>query len=165
MRVMRRLLGLAVWLWVVTAPGAWANHSTDDVNCDAFATRAEALAYLAQHPGDPDRLDADNDGIPCENLPAGGGGGGPTTTVQPIDLSCDVIIVEPDGTLRVPPGCPPVTTTTTTQRQGTTTTMLALREPLARTGSEDGPLMALSGLLVVTGAALVALSRVRRSTT
>ena len=39
-----------------------------DLDCPDFATQAEAQAYFeAAGPGDPHRLDADNDGIACEN--------------------------------------------------------------------------------------------------
>jgi hypothetical protein len=45
-------------------------HGQDLYNCSDFATYAEALAvYQANLPGDPKRLDADHDGIPCESLP------------------------------------------------------------------------------------------------
>lgn len=38
-------------------------------NCSDFGTYAEALAvYKANLPGDPNDLDRDNDGIPCESL-------------------------------------------------------------------------------------------------
>jgi hypothetical protein len=49
-----------------------------DYDCADFATQAEAQEYLL--PGDPYGLDADSDGIACEDLPSGGstgsGGGG-----------------------------------------------------------------------------------------
>lgn len=45
-----------------------------DYDCSDFATQEEAQRYLL--PGDPHRLDADNDGVACEDLPSGGGGGG-----------------------------------------------------------------------------------------
>lgn len=45
-----------------------------DYDCSDFATQGEAQEYLL--PGDPYGLDADNDGIACEDLPSGGGGGG-----------------------------------------------------------------------------------------
>lgn len=38
-----------------------------DYDCADFATQAEAQEYLL--PGDPYRLDGDNDGIACESLP------------------------------------------------------------------------------------------------
>jgi hypothetical protein len=52
-----------------------------DYDCADFANQAEAQEFLL--PGDPYRLDADNDGIACEDLPcpcsyeeSSGGGGG-----------------------------------------------------------------------------------------
>lgn len=44
-----------------------------DYNCEDFATQEEAQEYLL--PGDPYGLDADNDGIACEDLPSESGGG------------------------------------------------------------------------------------------
>jgi hypothetical protein len=58
-----------------------------DYDCADFANQAEAEEYLL--PGDPYRLDADSDGIACEDLPcpcsssAGGGSGGDGTTTDP----------------------------------------------------------------------------------
>jgi hypothetical protein len=45
-----------------------------DYDCADFATQEEAQEYLL--PGDPYRLDGDDDGIACEDLASGGGGGG-----------------------------------------------------------------------------------------
>ena len=42
-----------------------------DCNCSDFASQAEAKAVLDAEPGDPHRLDANGDGIPCEGLPPG----------------------------------------------------------------------------------------------
>jgi hypothetical protein len=53
-------------------PGAAAT----DYDCSDFSTQEEAQSYLL--PGDPYRLDADNDGVACEDLPHGGGGYGNT---------------------------------------------------------------------------------------
>jgi hypothetical protein len=38
-----------------------------DVDCGDFSTKAEAQPYLL--PGDPHKLDMNNDGIACDNLP------------------------------------------------------------------------------------------------
>jgi hypothetical protein len=43
--------------------------SAQDRDCSDFSTQAEAQDAL--QPGDPERLDDDNDGIACETLPAG----------------------------------------------------------------------------------------------
>lgn len=61
---------VALGLCLLTAPTAAAR----DYDCADFASQAEAQEYLL--PGDPYGLDADNDGIACETLPAGGSGGG-----------------------------------------------------------------------------------------
>jgi hypothetical protein len=50
--------------------------STEDLDCANFATQQEAQAELERDPSDPNGLDADNDGIACEELAGGGGGGG-----------------------------------------------------------------------------------------
>src|SRR4051812_20623201 len=61
-----------------------------DYDCADFANQAEAEEYLL--PGDPYRLDADNDGIACEDLPCpcsyeegsgDGGGGGSSQPLPP----------------------------------------------------------------------------------
>jgi hypothetical protein len=83
MGTQRRILVVAAFLWVVTTPGAWADHRTDRRNCSDFLTQVGAREYFVQHQGDPDKLDPDGDGIPCEELPAGvqaGPGGGTTVT-------------------------------------------------------------------------------------
>lgn len=49
---------------------AWADHGAGDLlNCADFQFQEDAQAHLQGHPDDPDRLDADNDGIACEHLP------------------------------------------------------------------------------------------------
>lgn len=57
-----------------------------DLDCADFANQAEAQEHLL--PGDPYRLDGDNDGIACEDNPcpcssAAGGGGSPPPTPTP----------------------------------------------------------------------------------
>ncbi|MCW2981212.1 MAG: hypothetical protein JWO14_2939 [Solirubrobacterales bacterium] len=68
------------------APQASAHRR--DYDCADFANQAEAEEYLL--PGDPYNLDADSDGIACEDLPCpcsyspgGEGGGGGNTTTAP----------------------------------------------------------------------------------
>jgi hypothetical protein len=51
-----------------------------DLNCSSFATQEEAQAELNRDPSDPNNLDADNDGIACEELPSGTGTTGTSTT-------------------------------------------------------------------------------------
>src|ERR1700709_1892200 len=42
-----------------------------DQNCSDFATQAQAQAVYNADPSDPNHLDADHDGIACENLAGG----------------------------------------------------------------------------------------------
>lgn len=89
MKVLVSLLLLVVAIMAVDASPASA---ATDYDCADFANQAEAEEYLL--PGDPYNLDADNDGIACEDLPCpcsyeegggsgGGGGGGPTEPPPP----------------------------------------------------------------------------------
>lgn len=62
---------LAVAVLVIMAPAAMAQ---DDLNCDDFDTQQAAQAELDADPSDPHGLDADDDGIACEDLPSDGEG-------------------------------------------------------------------------------------------
>jgi hypothetical protein len=68
---MRQLTGAAILLASLlgsSTTSVWAQSG--DYDCSDFATHEEAQAfYESQGPGDPHRLDADNDGIACERLP------------------------------------------------------------------------------------------------
>jgi hypothetical protein len=55
--------GVVLALWATPA------FAQDDQNCADFPSQAAAQAHLRQDPSDPDRLDADNDGVACENYP------------------------------------------------------------------------------------------------
>jgi hypothetical protein len=43
-------------------------HAAPERDCADFASQAEAQAALEASPGDPERLDADNDGAACEEF-------------------------------------------------------------------------------------------------
>ncbi len=95
---MRRLLYLAALSLVATLLFVPAAMAQTDYDCADFTTQAEAQQFLLA--GDPYGLDADNDGMACDNLAMGGTGGGmtqqpttPTQYVQPTtptqgDLDC-----------------------------------------------------------------------------
>lgn len=71
------MLGTALW-WA--APVA---AQTGDRDCPDFTYQEDAQAVYDQDPSDPNRLDADNDGIACEDLPhrpAGTGSPAPLVT-------------------------------------------------------------------------------------
>jgi micrococcal nuclease len=46
-----------------------ARPADGDYDCSDFSTQAEAQRVLDSAPGDPYRLDGDNDGVACESLP------------------------------------------------------------------------------------------------
>jgi hypothetical protein len=54
--------------------GGGGNGSGGDLDCADFATQEEAQAELDSDPSDPNGLDADSDGVACEDLAGGGGG-------------------------------------------------------------------------------------------
>jgi hypothetical protein len=85
------VLGAAIAACFAGAPGAAAAQHRD-YDCADFATQAEAEEYLL--PGDPYNLDADGDGIACEDnpcpcsstpggAPANEGAPGPTPPAPP----------------------------------------------------------------------------------
>lgn len=54
----------------VTYLASPAYAQTADRDCSDFTSQAAAQSFFeSRGPGDPDRLDSDNDGIACENLP------------------------------------------------------------------------------------------------
>ncbi len=75
MRRFMLLAALCAALVLALAPTVMAQQ---DVDCGDFATQEEAQQFLL--PGDPNGLDADNDGTACDDLPSGGTGG---TSPQP----------------------------------------------------------------------------------
>lgn len=60
--------GLVLAAALMLAGPANADHS-GELNCTDFSTQPEAQAHLEAHPGDPDALDRDSDGMACEGLP------------------------------------------------------------------------------------------------
>jgi Excalibur calcium-binding domain len=81
---------LAIGMLVLFAGPA----SAIDLNCEDFATQAEAQAVLVANPSDPNNLDADDDGQACEEFtydgsgqvatpPAGGVATGDGSTASP----------------------------------------------------------------------------------
>jgi hypothetical protein len=54
---------------------AGAATAQDRYDCGDFDSQQEAQRVLVRDPSDPNNLDADNDGIACEDYPYDGGGG------------------------------------------------------------------------------------------
>src|SRR5215218_5141665 len=80
------LFSAAAIMMLVSGVLAGRSDAQADLDCADFDTQQEAQAELNQDPSDPNGLDADDDGIACEELSddEGGGGGGPGER----DLDC-----------------------------------------------------------------------------
>ena len=82
---------LALMAALIVLSAVPSTAAAEDYDCADFANQAEAEEHLL--PGDPYRLDGDNDGIACEDLPcpcsstpgsgSSGGGGGSEETPPP----------------------------------------------------------------------------------
>lgn len=79
MRPIKILLSSAIAVLAVFALAP--AHASADYDCADFATQEEAQEYLL--PGDPYRLDGDDDGIACEDLPPGRDESGGETSMPP----------------------------------------------------------------------------------
>jgi endonuclease YncB( thermonuclease family) len=82
---MRRFLLLVLCAaGAVTAlpASASATHGVDR-NCSYFPTQGAAQSHLLAHPGDPDNLDGDSDGIACESNPCPCGASAPPQPPPP----------------------------------------------------------------------------------
>ncbi|MCU1606446.1 MAG: uncharacterized protein JWP46_2911 [Modestobacter sp.] len=55
-----------------------------DVDCADFASQAQAQAVLVGDPGDPNGLDANRNGVACENYPYAATSPGPGTQVAAV---------------------------------------------------------------------------------
>ena len=91
---MIRVVFLAIALTLATIAALTVFDFTDsqsavathlgDKNCSDFPNQQAAQDHLNAHPGDPDGLDGDDDGIACESLPCPcGGTPTPSPTVAP----------------------------------------------------------------------------------
>ncbi|MFI8228853.1 excalibur calcium-binding domain-containing protein [Streptomyces sp. NPDC085900] len=65
----RTLSTAALALLATVGPAAAVAHAQSDRDCSDFVFQEEAQAVFDSDPSDPNRLDADNDGIACEDLP------------------------------------------------------------------------------------------------
>ena len=73
---MRKLVGL-VFSFVLAALPLTGVFAAEDKDCEDFQSREEVMEYWKSKgysaTNDPERLDRDGDGIPCEELPSSGG--------------------------------------------------------------------------------------------
>lgn len=77
------LAALSMVISLVLAPAAMAQNT---LNCGDFASQPDAQANLQANPSDPNNLDADDDGLACEEYPYPG--------LEPL----------PEGSPPLPPG-------------------------------------------------------------
>jgi hypothetical protein len=63
----------------LTDPTTPAFAQEDQYDCASFGSQESAQAEYDRDPSDPSNLDADDDGIACEDYDYGGGGGETTT--------------------------------------------------------------------------------------
>jgi len=54
---------------LITLPAGYGMQRSSGYNCSFFGRQAAAQYYLELYPSDPSNLDADNDGVACEDLP------------------------------------------------------------------------------------------------
>ncbi|HEY0401647.1 MAG TPA: excalibur calcium-binding domain-containing protein [Blastococcus sp.] len=64
----------------MSVPLAGTALAAPDRDCADFASQPDAQAAFDAVPGDPERLDGDNDGQACENYAYAGSGGGQVAT-------------------------------------------------------------------------------------
>lgn len=75
-----------------------------DRDCRDFTYQEDAQAVYDQDPKDPNRLDADNDGVACENLPRRGGA---TSTPDPTPTADSTPTTDPTPPGGTPPAALP----------------------------------------------------------
>lgn len=68
--LLSRLAGAAVLAASATLPIVGVANALGDRDCESFSNQAEAQRFFESAPRDLHGLDADNDGIACEHLPA-----------------------------------------------------------------------------------------------
>lgn len=120
----------------VATPAAALPVQADTKNCPDFTYQEDAQAVLDADPTDPNRLDADNDRVACEDLPHR-----PTAAA---------------GTATTRAG------TATTARSATATTPRASTATMATTGRDTPGQAALAGSLILLGALAVREANRRR---
>ena len=97
MILLRKVLSVLFALALVLSysPIVSANHS-GDLDCSDFQYWEDAQEHLKNHPGDPDGLDRDGDGIACDSLPRRGSdnGGSQPPSQQPPSNKVTATVVE-----------------------------------------------------------------------
>jgi excalibur calcium-binding domain-containing protein len=136
---------------LIFAPAALA-QDPGTYNCDDFSTQAEAQQFLL--PGDPYILDADNDGVACEELLSGSTA---TSTATATASPTATATASPTATATASPAA------TATATASPTATSTATATALPATGGSVSPLMGILPLLLITGAGIMTFAIMRRT--
>ncbi len=128
---------IALFAALTMALGFTVTTSAQDINCGDI-TGDQADQILAQDPSDPNNLDADNDGFPCESNPRSGGAPATTDT----------------GAAPAPAPAPASTTTGGSGRTSVTSAPKTGVGTAAQAGT-NGAFLALLGLASIFGVAAV----------
>ena len=143
---MRKLLLLAALCALATLAVASTALAQDPstYNCDDFATQEEAQQFLL--PGDPYLLDADDDGMACDELPSGGSTATSDSTATPEMTTTATPTATPSAS-----GSPTATPTASASGSASATASV-----LAATGGAASPLALISIALLIAGGILAA---------
>lgn len=143
---MRRLTLLATIAFVASLFLAPAAMAQNQFNCPDFATQEQAQAVLDQDSSDPNRLDANSDGVACEDLPSGAG--------------------QQQSMMEEQPQQPMMETTTMTETtvMGEPTMMGGTTQPLPKSGGPvvGGPSVLLPAAALLLGAGVLGFAILRR---
>ncbi len=157
MRKSLLLAALCALATLVLAPAALAQ---DDLNCDDFATQAQAQAELNINPSDPNNLDANNNGVACEDsgLPAG------TSSVTPSSTTSASASTSPSASSSATSSATSSASASSTASATTTASASASASAsaLAETGGVVSPL-AIAPLALLIGGGLLAAGILRRN--
>jgi Excalibur calcium-binding domain len=123
-RIAATICGSFMFFVILAACFAHEAAAQDVFNCSDFTYQEDAQAVFDRDRSDPNNLDADNDGIACENLPSRGNG---TTTTTGTTTGTSTTL-----------GTPSTTTGTTTGTTGTTTGTTGAPRAGTTTGSTTG---------------------------
>ena len=149
---MRKVLLLAALAMVATLVFAPMAMAQDDLNCDDLS-EAEEQAVFDANPSDPNNLDDNDNGIPCENDDTDNGSftlpAEETTMMEP--TSVEPTTVEPTT-------ASPTASSTASPTAGPTASAASLP---ATGGPASG--MALASLALLVGTGMMALGIIRRS--
>jgi len=141
---MRKVLLLAALCALAVFTIASAASAQEDLDCGQLS-EAEEQAVFASAPGDPHGLDADDDGIPCED-----------------DTTDDGSFALPEETTMMEPTTVEPTTVEPTTVSPAADQYSATPEPLPETGGTSLAL-AIAPLALLVGGSLLAFRIVRRS--